>query len=656
MDMSQYRGLFLSETREHINKLNQLVVTLEQKPDNRETVDALFREAHSIKGMAATMGFDQTAQLSHHLEDLLDGFRSTGKVPASTVDYLLDGIDLLEGLLDDLQSDKPERSVDTYLAETPQQQPVGGAEIQANNPEEFLIAVAVEESAEDTTAKGLEIEAEAGSAVAIISEGSGQEPTPEEADAFQVLVDLAEDTPVAAARGILILRELEKSGVLMSSKPEIAALRSGAPCRQIRAWLRTSLTKLHIEESLLRISGVDKVHFVDDRRKGESVSREEKTRTIRVRTDLLDQLVNLTGELITNRYMLRSASSGLDWQQLSQTLAQTSLLIDDLHHHVLQARLMPLENITGRLPRIVRDLSRKTDKKVTLQLNGTSVGIDRAILEELTDPLVHLVRNAVDHGIDKEGVVTVSARREKELILIEVADDGKGMNPDLLRRNAVERGLMTSPQANALSDRDALMLVCLPGFSTAQKVTETSGRGVGMDVVKSAVVNLGGTLEIISEPGQGSRFQMRLPLSIAIIKTLLVSCAGRSLAVPITRVQRTLDLTTSEIQQSGQNRTFRLGEELVCLFSLAEALGLPEVAAGAITWVILTDVQGRRIGLEVDNFLGHREVFVKSLGFPLNLLRGLSGATVEGNGQVVFIVDPQSLLEDRQLFTNVGRI
>jgi two-component system chemotaxis sensor kinase CheA len=656
MDMSQYRGLFLSETREHINKLNQLVVTLEQKPDNRETVDALFREAHSIKGMAATMGFDQTAQLSHHLEDLLDGFRSTGKVPASTVDYLLDGIDLLEGLLDDLQSDKPERSVDTYLAETPQQQPVGGAEIQANNPEEFLIAVAVEESAEDTTAKGLEIEAEAGSTVAIISEGSGQEPTSEEADAFQVLVDLAEDTPAAAARGILILRELEKSGVLMSSKPDIAALRSGAPCRQIRAWLRTSLTKLHIEESLLRISGVDKVHFVDDRRKGESVSREEKTRTIRVRTDLLDQLVNLTGELITNRYMLRSASSGLDWQQLSQTLAQTSLLIDDLHHHVLQARLMPLENITGRLPRIVRDLSRKTDKKVTLQLNGTSVGIDRAILEELTDPLVHLVRNAVDHGIDKEGVVTVSARREKELILIEVADDGKGMNPDLLRRNAVERGLMTSPQANALSDRDALMLVCLPGFSTAQKVTETSGRGVGMDVVKSAVVNLGGTLEIISEPGQGSRFQMRLPLSIAIIKTLLVSCAGRSLAVPITRVQRTLDLTTSEIQQSGQNRTFRLGEELVCLFSLAEALGLPEVAAGAITWVILTDVQGRRIGLEVDNFLGHREVFVKSLGFPLNLLRGLSGATVEGNGQVVFIVDPQSLLEDRQLFTNVGRI
>ncbi len=657
MDMSQYRGLFLSETREHINKLNQLVVTLEQKPGDRETVDALFREAHSIKGMAATMGFDQTAQLSHHLEDLLDGFRSTGNVPATTVDYLLSGIDLLEGLLDDLQSEKPERSVNAYLAETPHEQPVMVAEIQGDNPEEFLIAVAVEkESKESAAANGLKIE-DTGRVVAIASEGPKQEPAPEEADTFQVLIDLAEDTPVAAARGILILRELENSGVLMSSKPEISDLRSGAPCQQILAWLRTSLTKLHIEESLLRISGVVKVRFIDDRREEASVGRgEEKARTIRVRTDLLDQLVNLTGELITNRYMLRSATSGRDWQQLSQTLNQTSRLIDDLHHHVLQARLMPLENITGRLPRIIRDLSRKTDKKVTLQLNGTSVGIDRAILEELTDPLVHLVRNAVDHGIAKEGVVTVSARREKELILIEVTDDGKGMDPDHLRRNAVARGLMTSPQANALSDRDALMLVCLPGFSTAHAVTETSGRGVGMDVVKSAVGNLGGTLEIISAPGQGSRFQMRLPLSIAIIKTLLVSCAGRSLAIPITRVQRTLDLSTSEIQQSGQNRTFRLEEELVCLFSLAEALGLPKVAAGAITWVILTEVQGRRIGLEVDNFLGHREVFVKSLGFPLNLLTGLSGATVEGNGQVVFIVDPQSLLEERQLFTTIGRI
>lgn len=350
--------------------------------------------------------------------------------------------------------------------------------------------------------------------------------------------------------------------------------------------------------------------------------------------------------------MLNTATTSRNWDDLTQTLSQTSRLLDDLHHHVLQARLMPLESITGRLPRIVRDLSRKTDKKVTLQLTGAEVGIDRAVLEELTDPLVHLVRNAIDHGIEQEGIVTVSARREKDLVLVEVADDGKGMDADQLRQKAVDRGLMTTPQANNLSDRDALMLVCQPGFSTAEAITETSGRGVGMDVVKAAVGNLGGTLEILSAPGQGTRFQMRLPLSISIIKILLVSCAGHPMAIPITRVQRTLDLPTSEIQSSGQKRVFSIDEEVISLYSLNDALGLPEVAAGETTWVILTEVQGRRIGLQVDHFLGQREAFVKSLGFPLNLLTGLSGATVEGDGQIVFIVDPSSLLEDRQLFTN----
>ncbi|MGK2945913.1 MAG: chemotaxis protein CheA [Desulfuromonadales bacterium] len=627
MDMSQYRGLFLSETREHINNLNQLVVTLEQKPGNRETIDALFREAHSIKGMAATMGFDRTAQLSHHLEDLLDGFRDSGEVPSSTVDYLLAGIDLLDGLLDDLQSNQSERSIDVFLAETPHGKPTQIAETPGDNQGECSLAAANEEEPEAST-------------VAV------------EANVFQVLVDLAEGTPAAAARGILILRELEKSGVLMSSKPDLSTLRSGAPCQQIHAWLRTSLNRMLIEEALLRISGVVKVRFIDDRRMQEGSDRDEGAHTIRVRTDLLDQFVNLTGELITNRYLLNTATAGRDWNQLTQTLSQTSRLIEDLYHHVLQARLMPLENITGRLSRIVRDLSRKTGKKVTLHLTGGEVGIDRAILEEVTAPLVHLVRNAVDHGIETEGTVAVSALREKDLVLIEVADNGKGMDPEALRQKAVDRGLLTALQATALSDRDALMLVCQPGFSTAEAITEISGRGVGMDVVKAAVSKLGGTLEIISSPGQGSRFQMRLPLSIAIIKILLVSCAGQPLAMPISRVQRTLDLPTSEIRNSGQKRVFRLGEEVVKLYSLAEALGLPEVAAGETTWVALIEIQGRRVGLQVERFLGQREAFVKSLGFPLNLLTGLSGATVEGNGQVVFIIDPQSLIEDGQLFTN----
>ena len=655
MDMSQYRDLFLTETREHINNLNKLVVILEQEPGNRETIDALFREAHSIKGMASTMGFDRTAKLSHHLEDLLDEFRSSGQVPSTAIDYLLSGIDILDGLLDDLESNRPERKIEDFLRETPEPQPIMVAEELVGLPQELLLAVDDEEAFvhiedEESESEKLVTDAEA-LGEAEDETASEEEPIPEEPDAYQVLVDLVEDTQ-AAARGILILREMEKSGELISSRPDMAALRGGAPCQQIQVWLRTTLAKGHIEEALLKISGVVKVRFIDDRRKEDRRNRDEGARTIRVRTDLLDQFVNLTGELITHRHMLNTATTSRDWDDLTQTLTQTGRLLDDLHHHVLQARLMPLESITGRLPRIVRDLSRKTDKKVTLQLTGAEVGIDRAVLEALTDPLVHLVRNAVDHGVEQEGIVTVSARREKDLVLVEVADDGKGMDADQLRQKAVDRGLMTTPQANNLSDRDALMLVCQPGLSTAEAITETSGRGVGMDVVKAAVGNLGGTLEILSAPDQGTRFQMRLPLSISIIKILLVSCAGQPMAVPITRVQRALDLPTSEIQSSGQKRVFSIDEEVISLYSLSDALGLPEVAAGETTWVILTEVQGRRIGLQVDHFLGQREAFVKSLGFPLNLLTGLSGATVEGNGQIVFIVDPSSLLEDRQLFTN----
>jgi two-component system chemotaxis sensor kinase CheA len=635
MDMSQYRELFLSETREHINNLSTLVVTLEQAPDNRETIHALFREAHSIKGMAATMGFDRTAQLSHHLENFLDGFRTSGEVPSSTIDFLLAGIDLLDNLLADLQAGQPEREVSSFISDTLQNKPSVDKKI---------------EDLEIMTELSLEVVAKAGAAKTAIA--VDEQLLPEEQGTFQILVDLAKDTPATAARGILILRELEKSCELIASKPDISSLRTGTPCQKIRAWLRSPLARPTIEAALMQINGVAKVRFIDDRRNDDRRGQDEKGRTVRVRTDLLDQFINLTGELITHRYMLDTAAKGRDWQALTQSIGQTSRLIDDLHHHVLQARLMPLESITGRLPRIVRDLSRTSNKKVTLKVTGTDVDIDRAVLEGITDPLVHLVRNAVDHGIEKEGVVTVSARREKNLVLIEVSDDGKGMSPDRLRHKAVDCGLMTPLQAASLNDRDALMLVCHSGFSTAAEVTETSGRGVGMDVVKSAVNHLGGTLEILSSPNRGSRFQMRLPLSFAIIKILLISCSGHTLAIPITRVLCAMNLPTTEIQSSGQKREFKLDDEVISLCSLAEALDLPESAAGETSWIVLTEVQGRRVALQVDGFIGQREAFVKSIGFPMNLLTGLSGATIEGNGQVVFIIDPKTLLEDRQLFTN----
>lgn len=648
--MSNYRELFLSETREHISNLNDLIVILEKEPANRETIDAMFREAHSVKGMAATMGYDRTAQLAHHLEDLMDGFRTSGDVPVVTIDYLFEGIDLLEGLLDDLQASREERDTAAFISRQPpvdtetlappaEFESKGHGETSLESiPLETIVAVAADAGADSSSPAESHEATETESASLTVLEPV----------VFQVLVNLAEDTPASAARGMLILRELEKAGELKSSTPDMDTLRQGGPCLQIQAWLSTTLDKNKIEANLIKISGVTQVRFIDDRRQDDRRLKEEAVRTVRVRTDLLDRFVNLTGELITQRYMLNSASGERNWEELDKTIGQAGRLIEDLHHNVLQARLMPFQNITGRLPRIVRDLSRKTDKDVTLKLIGTEVGIDRVVLEEITDPLVHLVRNAIDHGIEDEGTVTVSARREKDLVLIEVADDGKGISAAQIREKAIDRGLITPGQADNMTDRDCLMLICQPGFSTTEEVTETSGRGVGMDVVKAAVSNLGGTLEIISSPGEGTCFQMKLPLSIAIIKILMASCGNYPLAIPVTRVERTLDLPTDNIQIVDSRRVFTLDEEQIDLFRLTEMLRLPNIPAGETTWVVLTEVHGRMIGLEVDFFIGHRDAFVKEIGYPLNFLPGLSGATIEGSGQVVFIIDPEALFENRQ--------
>jgi chemotaxis protein CheY-P-specific phosphatase CheC len=286
---------------------------------------------------------------------------------------------------------------------------------------------------------------------------------------------------------------------------------------------------------------------------------------------------------------------------------------------------------------------------VTLKMTGTEIGIDRVILEELNDPLLHLVRNAIDHGIEAVGEIHLAARREKETVIIEFSDNGKGMDPQGLRRKAVAGGLITSAQAEQLSDPDALMLICQPGFSTAGQVTDLSGRGVGMDVVKAAVNRLGGTLEISSEIGHGTVFRLRLPLSIAIIRILLVQCGEVPLAIPMTRVHKTLEIPGYAVQRSGRDRSFRDQEEDVTLVSLAEALGLSGGPATGSIALFVTERHGRRVGLQVDQFLGQREAYIKPVGFPLNRLTGLSGAVIEADGRVVFVIDPPLLLEKHLL-------
>ncbi len=611
IDMSKYHDMFLSESREHLQAMGRLLVELEKSPADREGLDALFREAHSIKGMAASMGYRATAELGHHLEDFLAGIRADGRIPPEAINRLLAGVDLLEGLIDDLAAALPERDVYAFIA--------GSGTVQPS-------VAPVPQEPDSGFQEGKPV------------------PAASSEEILKIVVELVLEAVAPAARALLMLRELAGQGAVLDADPDEGQLMQGGAVPRLELRLKSRRTPQEVKDLLLDMPDVARVSCVVERVRSEA--RPNRERTVRVRTGLLDQFINLTGELVTNRYMLQAAyNEGRD-QDLREGLERLTRLITDLHHHVLQARMMPLASITGRLPRMVRELEQQTDKAIALRIVGEEVELDRSILEALADPLMHLVRNAVDHGIEERGEIQIRAGREKDLVLVEVRDDGRGLDAEAIRRKAVAAGLLSPGQARGMAERDLFPLICLPGFSTRAEVSETSGRGVGMDVVKAVTEQFGGTLQIASERGQGTSIQLRLPLSVAIIRLLLVECGGELLALPITRVLRILELTRSEVRSSGRQMVVPLDNELVPLLSLRRMLRQPAQPVAGTIPVVVSEVRGRKIALVVDRLVGQREAFVKTLAFPLNRIAGVSGATILGDGRIVFIIDPQGLLDE----------
>lgn len=539
MDMSQYRELFISETREHLRTFNELIVALESGPPDREKIDSLFRTAHSIKGMAASMEYREMAELAHKMEDLMDKVRKgIMDFEPAIADLLLEGGDLLERLTDDLDAGVVEaRDLGGFLKRLIGYSPPEKKEGIAQLPDMKRW------------------------------EGSGEE-----------------------GRG---------------DKPE---------------------------------------------------ERPDSLQTVRVKTEILDKLIDTTGELITNKHRLMNIGQPIDSPQLCEALEELSRLLRELHNEVLNVRMTPFSSITDRFPRVVRDLARKSAKDVALEIEGKEIELDRGILEGLADPLIHILRNAVDHGLESEterlsrgkgsrGVIRLSAAREKDRITITIEDDGRGMDPAGLVSSALEKGIITAETAKLLPPRDALLLTCHPGFSTAREITDVSGRGVGMDVARSTVHNLGGTLAIESETGRGTRIILQLPLTIAIINVLLVGCAGMTFAVPVTGIQRTMEIRREEIATQGRQKVFYLDGEPIPLLSMNKIFGMPAATPRErIITLFIGEVRGRKVGLAVDRFLGHREVFVKPLGKPLGRLKGLAGGAILGNGEVVFILDVANIL------------
>lgn len=612
MDMAKFKAMFLSESEEHIRSMGSLLVEAEENPADSEGINALFRAAHSIKGMAASMGYEQMTGLAHHLEDSLDNYRQDGEISRSGIDRLLAGVDLLEELHEDISSDLPERDVSEFMKQKPD----------------------AEQAAEETV------------------------PETKEAGAHFLKLVLQENVISPSVRLLLVLKQLEALGTVENLSPERKQIMDGQDHRQLQLSLITKLNEQEIKQAFQDYPEIAEINFSteppstekrgEDRRQGERRGKAVTGGTVRVDTGLLDQFINLTGELITNRHMLQTAFGDQDWRELNDGLGQLGKLVKNLHGQVLKVRMMPVGSITERLPRVVRDLCRTNGKEITLKIEGAEIELDRTILEEVADPLVHMVRNSIDHGIEEKGTVQVKVWRERSHVQIQIQDDGRGIDPQKIRERALDKKLLSPKQAKSMSDSNVLQLICHPGFSTTDQVTETSGRGVGMDVVKAAVEKLGGTLLIDSKVGQGSCLTMKLPLSVAIIKILLFECEGKSLALPLSRILQTQQVDREEIITSGKQMMMELAGEKLPLISLRKVLGMSVPPAAKQISLVVMELFGRKVGLVVDRISGHQEVFVKKLPPPFDRMRGTNGGAVLGDGRVVFILDVQGFLERRR--------
>jgi two-component system chemotaxis sensor kinase CheA len=583
----EYFDLFLDEAHEHLADMDRHLALLAEDSSDRDSLAALFRAAHSIKGMAATLGLARLARLAHGLEDALDRFRRAATLPPEAVEQLSGGLELLEGLLGELAAGTGGRAPSPAASQSP------------------------------------------------VSATPGE------------VHGLAIDMPGASASAWLrLINELMRLGTLLACQPAPEQIAAGETPRRLEVRLRSGHDFDYIRR---RCAGVHEAACCSllnapPRPEATGHRRAFAQRTVRVATDVLDGFVGLTGELITVRHRLREAFAHGTREQLQEGFMQFDRLLGELRHQVLGVRMMPLETVTACLPRLMRQLNRSTGKQARLQLSGMDVRLDRTILETLADPLVHLVRNAVDHGIEQAGTLTIAARRDKDRMVLEVADDGRGMDAAEVLRRARRDGLVTAEQAAAMSEAEQLQLICRPGFSTSAQVTETSGRGVGMDVVRHAVEKLGGSLEIVSRPGRGTRFRFVLPLTVAIVPALLVVSAGQVVGLPLVWVNRILEEPSRESR--GGEGLVDLEERRLPVRSLARLLGQQQAPARGGRTVIVCESQGDEIGLAVDGLIGQQEVFARPLTFPFDGIAGLNAVTVLGDGRVVFLLDPHALPAD----------
>jgi len=651
MELSQYGELFLSESREHVSTINHLLLTLESDPGSRQVVEGVFRAVHTIKGMSATMGYRPVADLSHEMENLLDRIRH-GKAQASpeTIDLLFAACDALE------------RAIELAVEES-------GEEPRLEGLISRLRAAAGEDDATfDIFAPQIDLGAPVDPSVMAGGTGDGEEAAE---GAVRVRIVVAKEALLPGVRAFMALKRARELGEVSGLEPAEATLNEPEFTGTLRFMLRSEAPAAQVRAALLGVGEIGEVEVAEHRAEAERAAPQAgdaqaeggaaaagaagRARHIRVDLRRLDALMNQVGELVIVRDRLRRLVTH-ETAELAETVDQASRLIGELQDEIMRARLAPVSQVFDRFPRLVRDAARTLGKKVDFVIEGKEIELDRSMLDEIGDPLVHLLRNSLDHGIEapaerrahgkpETGTLRLQASRERSRIIIRVEDDGRGIQRDRVLAKAVQNGLVTREEASGLPDEEVYRLLTRPGFSTAETVTDVSGRGVGLDVVATRVRALGGMLEIFSEPGRGTSMTLQLPQTLAIVRALLVRQSGETYALPLTHVGETVHLLAEEVGTVKGKTVAFLRDEVIPLLGLRQILRTNGTRPdGRKRHAVILEVGEQRIGLEVDALLGQQEIVVKQFDATADTLRLFSGATILSDGRPALILDAGSVL------------
>ncbi|WP_141603442.1 chemotaxis protein CheA [Terrilactibacillus laevilacticus] len=668
MDTNQYLVLFIDEGREHLQNLNDKMLVLENDPNDLSVVNEIFRSAHTLKGMSASMGFEDMANLTHKMENVLDALRHKQiEVTSDMMDALFESIDHLEAMLDQIiqgQSDK--RDVSDIVKKLQVIEKNGTI---SNSDEPINLSQSTNVAAISKPKNNEQYDLN-DTEWAMISQAKDAE-----LSAYFIKVNLTEDCMLKAARAVMVFQAIEGRGDVIKTTPDTEKIEQAEFDLIFTFIFITGESPDKIKRDILTVSEIDKVEIdeITPRKtedniktsdhptekkeldKSKSTAPVQVNKTIRVNLDRLDHLLNLFEELIIDRGRLEQISNEVGDQHLKSQVEKIHRVSNQLQETILNLRMVPVETVFNRFPRMVRNLSKDLNKKIELVITGADTEVDRSIVDELGDPLVHLLRNSLDHGIElpevrlkngKNGTGTVQLRafHSGNHVIIEIEDDGAGIDRQKIIAKAIENGLITSEQSSKLSDQEVFHLMFASGFSTAEKISDISGRGVGLDVVESNIRKIGGTVSVESTLGKGSRFTVKLPLTLSIINAMLIKLGEETYAVPISSIVETMLLRQIELKTVNKKDVLIYRDTVVPFVDLRHILQVPNSdCVSSKQAVMIVKQSNHYLAFAVDELLGHQEIVIKSLGNYLKSVKGISGATILGDGRVALILDCEAI-------------